>query len=169
VILVLGGARSGKSHFAETLAEGSGLAPVYIATGQSLDDEMAARIVSHQARRNSRWANVEAPFDLAGAIQQEDGEGRVLLVDCLTLWVSNLMMRDADIEAETARLVAVLLSAKAPVVLVSNEVGLGIVPDNAMARAYRDHAGHLNQAVAAAATTVYFIAAGLPLVLKSGG
>ena len=166
VTLVLGGARSGKSRFAEKLVEASGHVTVYVATGQSLDDEMAARIAAHQARRDANWRTVEAPFDLAGAIANEDGEGRVLLVDCLTLWLSNLMMRDADIGAETARLAGELAAARAPVVLVSNEVGLGIVPDNAMARAYRDHAGQLNQRIARLAQSVYFVAAGLPLVRK---
>ena len=166
VTLVLGGARSGKSRFAERLVEDSGLVPVYLATGQSLDAEMAARIADHQARRDSRWVNVEVPFELADAIGAQDGEGRALLVDCLTLWVSNLMMRDAAIDDSVASLTGALSKAKAPVVLVTNEVGLGIVPDNAMARAYRDHAGHLNQAVAELARTVYFVAAGLPLVMK---
>ena len=104
VTLVLGGARSGKSRFAERLVEDSGLVPVYLATGQSLDAEMAARIADHQARRDSRWVNVEVPFELADAIGAQDGEGRALLVDCLTLWVSNLMMRDAAIDDSVASL-----------------------------------------------------------------
>ncbi|MEC9343176.1 MAG: bifunctional adenosylcobinamide kinase/adenosylcobinamide-phosphate guanylyltransferase [Pseudomonadota bacterium] len=166
VTLVLGGARSGKSRFAEDLVEESGLDAVYVATGQAFDDEMAARIAEHRARRGEAWRTVEAPLDLAGALAAQDGPGRVLLVDCLTLWVSNLMMEEADVAAAGEALAETLGTVQAPVVLVSSEVGLGIVPDNAMARAYRDHAGRLNQRIAALANQVFFIAAGLPMVLK---
>ncbi|WP_420962828.1 bifunctional adenosylcobinamide kinase/adenosylcobinamide-phosphate guanylyltransferase [Brucella sp. IR073] len=165
-ILILGGARSGKSAFAERLVEASGLDAVYIATGQAYDDEMRERIAAHRERRGSIWTTAEEPLDLIGALQAHAGKGRVVLVDCLTLWLTNLMMAERDIAAETARLAAAMTELKGTVLFVSNEVGLGIVPDNAMARAFRDHAGRLNQAVAAQADEVYFIAAGLPLKMK---
>lgn len=170
VTLVLGGARSGKSALAEAMvlnaAEG---APVYIATAEALDGEMAERIARHRADRGPHWRTVEAPLDLADALARECRADRAVLVDCLTLWVTNLMMAGRDIEAEGARLVETLGRLAGPVVLVSNEVGLGIVPDNAMARDYRDAAGRLNQAIAAAATRAMFVVAGLPLILKDGG
>lgn len=168
-LLVLGGARSGKSRYAQQQAEAlatSGDELVYLATAQVLDDEMRARVVRHQAERDSRWRTVEEPLDLATALERECGTGRVVLVDCLTLWASNLLFAERDIEAELARLTAWLSSARAPAILVSNEVGLGIVPDNALARRFRDIAGTINQAVAAAASRVVFVAAGLPLVMK---
>lgn len=165
-IFILGGARSGKSAFAESMVEQYGLAAVYIATGQAYDDEMRERIALHKERRGLVWTTVEEPLDLTGALLAHAGEGRAVLVDCLTLWVTNLMMAGRDIAGETARLVAAMAELPGTVLFVSNEVGLGIVPDNAMARAFRDHAGRLNQAVAAAASEVYFIAAGLPLKLK---
>ena len=167
VSLVLGGARSGKSRFAEKLIEASGRDPVYIATAQAHDDEMSSRIATHRERRGGNWRTVEAPLDLAGALVAEDGEGRALLVDCLTLWLTNLIMAEVDIGAEMNKLIKALSDISAPVVFVSNEVGLGIVPENEMARAFRDHAGRLNQEIAALANTVWFIAAGLPMALKS--
>ncbi|PYE90035.1 adenosylcobinamide kinase /adenosylcobinamide-phosphate guanylyltransferase [Phyllobacterium leguminum] len=163
---VLGGARSGKSVFAEQLVEQSGLDAVYIATGQAYDDEMRERIAAHKQRRGLVWTTVEEPLDLIGALRSHAGEGRAVLVDCLTLWLTNLMMAERDIAAEIARLAAAIPELSGAVLFVSNEVGLGIVPDNRMARAFRDHAGRLNQAVAAAANQVYFIAAGLPLKMK---
>jgi adenosylcobinamide kinase / adenosylcobinamide-phosphate guanylyltransferase len=165
-ILILGGARSGKSAFAERLVEESGLDAVYIATGQAYDDEMRERIGAHRERRGPIWTTVEEPLDLVGSLQAHAGKGRAVLVDCLTLWLTNLMMAERDIAAETARLVAAIPELKGTVLFVSNEVGLGIVPDNKMARAFRDHAGRLHQAVAAHADEVYFIAAGLPLKMK---
>ncbi|RCS25374.1 bifunctional adenosylcobinamide kinase/adenosylcobinamide-phosphate guanylyltransferase [Phyllobacterium salinisoli] len=164
--LVLGGARSGKSVFAERLAEQSGLEAVYIATGQAYDDEMIERIVEHKERRGSMWMTIEEPLDLVGALVTHAREGRAVLVDCLTLWLTNLMMAERDIAAETARLALAIPGLAGTVMFVSNEVGLGIVPDNRMAREFRDHAGRLNQAVAAAVNDVYFIAAGLPLKMK---
>lgn len=162
--LVVGGARSGKSRYAETLI---GERPaVYIVTAEPRDEEMSARIRIHRARRGSQWTTREAPLDLVGALSARDGAPRPLLVDCLTLWLSNLMLADRDPAAETAALLDALPRLAAPVVFVANEVGLGVVPDNALARAFRDHAGHLNQALAAAVDRVVFIAAGLPLVLK---
>jgi adenosylcobinamide kinase/adenosylcobinamide-phosphate guanylyltransferase len=165
-MLVLGGARSGKSTFAEKHVLESGLSPYYIATSQAWDDEMRARINTHKERRSSIWTNIEAPDDLETALTAADDESHIILVDCLTLWVTNLMMAKADIAARSESLCAVLQDMKAPVVLVSNEVGLGIVPENDMARAFRDHAGRLHQEIAAMADEVYFIAAGLPLKMK---
>lgn len=164
--LVLGGARSGKSAFGETLIAASGLAPVYIATSEARDDEMVARIAHHRARRGPEWMTVEEPDDLEGVLSREAQPGRVVLVDCLTLWITNLMMADADIAARGAALCSALAAVGGPVILISNEVGLGIVPDNRMARDFRDHAGRLHQDVAAIADTVYFVAAGLPLKMK---
>lgn len=165
--LILGGARSGKSEYAERLVDQSQTNRVYIATGQAGDVEMRARIATHRARRGQVWTTIEEPLDLAGAIQTHASHDQGLLVDCLTLWLSNLMGAGRDIEGETDALIAVLRDIDGSVVLVSNEVGLGIVPENAMARAFRDHQGRLNQRVAEAAELVVFMAAGLPLVMKS--
>lgn len=171
VSLVLGGARSGKSRQAELLIEvamesGSCADATYLATAQALDDEMKARVSEHRARRGDAWFTVEEPLDLVGALQAHTAPERPVLVDCLTLWLSNLMGAGRDIDAETAALAAALQEASGPVVLVSNEVGMGIVPDNELARRFRDHAGRLNQAVADVADRVLFVAAGLPLTLK---
>lgn len=167
VILVLGGARSGKSRFAERLAIESGADRHYLATGRAYDGEMEARIARHKADRASDgWTTHEEPLDLAGLIRRVDGQDRVVLVDCLTLWVTNLMMEERDIAAASAELIGVLQTTRARIVLVSNEVGLGIVPDNRMAREFRDHAGRLHQAIAEIAGQVYFVAAGLPLKMK---
>ena len=163
--LVLGGARSGKSRHAESLIAVGPPPWVYVATAEPLDDEMTARIAAHRARRGADWRDVEAPRDLPGALARNAAGGAVL-VDCLTLWLSNLMLADADIEAETARLESALASMAAPVVLVSNEVGSGIVPDNALARRFRDAQGRLNQRIAARADRVVLMVAGLPLVVK---
>jgi adenosylcobinamide kinase/adenosylcobinamide-phosphate guanylyltransferase len=163
--LVLGGARSGKSRHAEALVMQMASPWLYVATAQSLDDEMATRIATHRARRGTDWRTIEAPRDLAGAITAAPA-GSAVLVDCLTLWLSNLMLADADIDAESNRLDAALARAKVPVVLVSNEVGLGIVPDNALARRFRDAQGVLNQRIAARADRVVLMVAGLPLVVK---
>jgi adenosylcobinamide kinase/adenosylcobinamide-phosphate guanylyltransferase len=163
--LVLGGARSGKSRHAEALLADCAPPRTYIATAQALDDEMRARITAHRvAREGAGWRTVEEPLDLASALRPDPAAP--ILVDCLTLWLSNLMGADRDIDAETARLTASLPQLGGPVVFVANEVGLGIVPDNALARRFRDHAGRLNQVIAAAADQVFFIAAGLPLRLK---
>jgi len=165
-VLVLGGARSGKSAFGEKLVYESGCAPYYIATAQVYDDEMARRVSDHKLRRDHRWKTIEEPLALADVVQSETRADRAILVDCLTLWVTNLMVADADIEQSFAALAGALDTVSGPVVFVSNEVGLGIVPDNAMARAFRDHAGRLNQQIALASKSVYFIAAGLPMTLK---
>ena len=164
--LVLGGVRSGKSRFAERLVEASGLSPVYLATAEALDDEMAQRIAAHRARRGASWRTVEEPLDLAGALQRQCAPERAILVECLTLWLSNLMARQRPIEAEIERLLALLPRLKGPAVLVSNEVGQGVVPDNAMARAFIDHAGRLHQGIAEAADAVFLITAGLAQRLR---
>lgn len=163
--LVLGGARSGKSRFAESLvtAAGSG---TYIATAEAHDDEMRARIARHRDRRGAAWRTIEAPLDLAGALRQAEAGGNPVLVDCLTLWLSNLMEANRSIDRETDRLISHLAQGACPVVLVSNEVGQGIVPANDLARRFRDRAGLLHQAVAAAADRVYFVTAGIPARLK---
>jgi adenosylcobinamide kinase/adenosylcobinamide-phosphate guanylyltransferase len=164
--LVLGGARSGKSRHAEQLALASGRAPVYLATAQALDDEMARRIVVHRARRGPAWRTVEEPLDLVGALQRECAPERIVLVDCLTMWLTNLMVAGRPVEAESARLLEALSGLPGPTVLVSNEVGQGIVPDNAMARQFVDHAGFLHQGIALQADAVVFMTAGLPHRLK---
>lgn len=164
--LVLGGARSGKSAYAEGLIENSGLKPVYLATGRAFDDEMRDRISSHRQRRGDIWSTIEEPLDLAGALEELSDRRNAVLVDCLTLWLSNLLLDGRDIEGESGRLCHSLNKHDGPVVLVSNEVGLGIVPDNEMARAFRDHAGRLHQHIASLADTVWFVAAGLPLKMK---
>ena len=166
VTLVLGGARSGKSRFAEGLIAATPGPWVYLATGEAGDAEMAARIRHHRERRGEGWITIEETLDLPGALSRAAGESRAILVDCLTLWVSNLMAASRDVTAETQRLITALPRTSSPIVFVANEVGLGIVPDNALARAFRDEAGRVNQAIAAAATRVYLIAAGLPLVMK---
>ena len=163
---ILGGARSGKSRFAENLITDTGLERHYLATGRAWDDEMRARIEQHRADRGPSWQTHEEPLQLAEHLAAIDGEGRAILVDCLTLWVTNLMMDERDVAAESAVLAAWLPKAKARLVLVSNEVGLGIVPENRMARDFRDHAGRLHQMIAGCAADVYFIAAGLPLKMK---
>jgi adenosylcobinamide kinase/adenosylcobinamide-phosphate guanylyltransferase len=166
ITLVLGGARSGKSRYAEALVEAAGDAALYLATAEAHDDEMRARIAAHRARRGPRWMTIEEPLDLAPRLLAEARRERPILVDCLTLWLSNLMLAGRDVTAASDGLVATLPRLAGPVVLVANEVGLGIVPENALARAFRDAAGQLNQRVAAAAEHVALMAAGLPLVLK---
>ena len=163
--LVLGGARSGKSAYAEALvsAFGDGL---YLATAEAGDAEMVARIRAHRDRRGDRWTTVEEPLDLSGSLSRHARRGRPILVDCLTLWLSNVLGAGMDIDEEAAHLVEGLAGLAGPVVLVANEVGLGIVPDTPLGRAFRDHAGRLNQRVAAVADRVVFVAAGLPLILK---
>lgn len=165
-VLVLGGARSGKSSFSERLVEASGLNMHYVATGRAWDDEMRERIDHHRARRGEGWTTHEEPLDLVSLLTRIDDENRVVLVDCLTLWVTNLMMEGRDMAAEFAALAAFLPEARARLILVSNEVGLGIVPENRMARDFRDHAGRLHQIVAEKSAEVYFVAAGLPLKMK---
>ena len=164
--LVLGGARSGKSAFAEQLIGGSGLKPLYLATATAGDDEMRARIARHRARRGEDWTTIEAPLALTEALSREAAAGLAVLVDCLTLWLSNLMLAERDPERESRALADFLQAATHPIILVSNEVGLGLVPDTPLGRRFRDAQGRLNQIVAAAVPNVVFIAAGLPLWLK---
>lgn len=165
VTLLLGGARSGKSRRAQQLAEAAAPTRSFIATAEPLDDEMAARIAQHQADRGQGWTTREAPLALVEALQQTVQPGHVVLVDCLTLWLSNLMHHDRNIDEETRRLLEALKLPGA-LILVSNEVGLGLVPDTPLGRSFRDRQGRLNQAVAEASDRVEFVAAGLSLVLK---
>ncbi len=164
-ILITGGARSGKSLIAENWALAMGENPTYIATGQAFDDEMADRIARHQARRGPEWRTIAEPLDLVDALVASDGTGP-RLIDCLTLWLSNLMHHDRDWKAAATRLAVTLPRQASPVILVTNEVGLGIVPENALARAFRDAQGHLNQTIAAAADEVYLVVAGYPMKVK---
>jgi adenosyl cobinamide kinase/adenosyl cobinamide phosphate guanylyltransferase len=163
--LILGGARSGKSRYAEQLLTGAYSAPWgYIATAEALDDEMRDRIAEHRRRRDEGWQTVEAPIDLAGALAANPD--MPVLVDCLTLWLTNLMLGDYDIARAKAALENALTARAAPTVLVANEVGLGIVPETKLGRLFRDEAGRLNQAIASRAARVVFVAAGLPMTLK---
>lgn len=179
--LVLGGARSGKSAHAEALATASRRDVVYIATANAGDSEMVQRIGHHRASRPAHWTTVEEPIALGAAIARASAPDRVVLVDCLTLWLSNVLFSSAEafpdtgvialpplFHQERAALLAALTSAGGDVILVSNEVGMGIVPMGAVSRAFVDEQGRLNQAVAAACDRALFIAAGLPLVLKAG-
>ena len=165
VTLVLGGARSGKSRHAEALIAARPTPWRYIATAEAYDDEMRARIAEHRARRGAGWQTVDAPRDLAGALGAVPA-GTPVLVDCLTLWLTNLLLAEADVPVERAGLLAAVQAFDGPLVLVSNEVGLGIVPDNALARRFRDEAGRLHQELAAIADHVIFMVAGLPMTVK---
>jgi adenosylcobinamide kinase/adenosylcobinamide-phosphate guanylyltransferase len=164
--LVLGGARSGKSTFAERLVRDSGLACTFIATATAGDEEMHARIARHREQRDTSWRTVEEPLAIAEVIARESAAGRVILIDCLTLWLSNLIHADSDVETQTRNLLAAVNRSQSPLVLVSNEVGLGIVPDTPLGRRFRDAQGRLNQEIAAAAPNVVLLAAGIPLWLK---
>jgi len=162
--LVLGGARSGKSRYAESLITALPPPWIYVATAESGDEEMAARIESHRQRRDAQWRTIEAPRELAKALSACGDEP--VLVDCLTLWLSNLMLAEANIEKEIAQLEKALRSARARLGLVANEVGSGIVPSYPLGRRFRDLQGTLNQRIAASAERVILMVAGLPLVLK---
>jgi adenosylcobinamide kinase / adenosylcobinamide-phosphate guanylyltransferase len=171
VTLVLGGARSGKSTHAEQLATGSlhGASPhaaVYIATAQAGDVEMATRIVAHRARRGANWTTIEEPLKLDEALAAAAAHGQPVLVDCLTLWLSNVMLAGGDVDQASDDLAHALDGLAVPAVLVSNEVGLGIVPDTALGRAFRDAQGRLNMRLAERADRVILMTAGLPLLLK---
>jgi adenosylcobinamide kinase/adenosylcobinamide-phosphate guanylyltransferase len=165
IILITGGARSGKSTRAEVRARAFAGRPVYIATAEALDAEMRERIARHRARRGNEWLERETPIELVATLVETDGQG-ARLVDCLTLWLSNLMHAERDWEKEAILLAETLGRQNSPVVLVTNEVGLGIVPDNALARRFRDAAGILNQMVARVADEVEFVVAGLPMRVK---
>lgn len=171
VTFVLGGARSGKSRYAEGLVESVAGDLLYIATAEVRDHEMARRIATHRERRGPRWRTLEAPRSLPddlGAILSGSQHASVggILVDCLSLWLTNLMLAEMDIDEASAALLNLLAAPRCPVVLVANEVGLGIVPQTELGRRFRDNAGLLNQKVAALASRVVFVAAGLPLNLK---
>lgn len=163
---VIGGARSGKSRYAEALLAGTPPPWIYVATAEALDGEMRERIEHHRARRDARWQTVDAPLDLSDVIRQHDGRGQPILVDCLTLWLSNCLLAGLDLEEAGDRLVSALEMASGPLVVVSNEVGLGIVPDTPLGRRFRDAQGRLNQRVAAIADRVVMMVAGLPLIVK---
>ena len=164
-ILILGGARSGKTRRALTLGEAFS-ERFYIATAEALDDEMAARIARHRDERGTAWTTIEAPLELPAAILTVGSPNAVCVVDCLTLWLSNLIGAGREVEGATAELCRAITAAPASLVMVSNEVGLGLVPETPLGRRFRDHQGRLNQTVAAMAEQVEFVAAGLPLRLK---
>jgi adenosylcobinamide kinase/adenosylcobinamide-phosphate guanylyltransferase len=163
--LALGGAASGKSAFAERLVEAASSSRLYIATAEIRDAEMGAKVARHRARRGAGWRTLEAPRDLAAALAAAD-PGEAVLIDCATLWLTNLMLADADLGTEEDRLLAALAACPAPVAVVSNELGLGLVPETPLGRRFREAQGALNQRLAAQAGRVVFVAAGLPLVLK---
>ncbi len=164
--LVIGGARSGKSGYAEKIV--SAMAPpwIYIATAEALDDEMRERIGHHRGRRNANWRTIEAPLALPERIEALADSDHPILIDCLTLWLSNSLLADLDLERASDQLVAALEKVSSPVVIASNEVGLGIVPDTPLGRRFRDAQGRLNQRVAALADRVILMVAGLPMTVK---
>jgi len=162
--LVLGGARSGKSVYAEGLLAGT--PALYVATGQAFDDEMAERIRLHVDRRGPTWSTIEEPLDLPALLDRHLDPARPILVDCLTLWISNLMHAGRDVATATEALAEVVAGARGDVVLVSSEVGLGLVPETRLGRDFRDHQGRVNQRIAQVCRNVVFVAAGLPLILK---
>ena len=173
-IFITGGARSGKSRFAEKTAAGYGAPLCYLATAQSLDDEMGRRVIQHQERRGDTWQTIEEPLQLAQALTEHDGAFKVILIDCLTLWLSNLLMlheylgakAEGRILEDVMHLAETLRDMTTPVIIVSNEVGMGIVPENRLARMFRDIAGHANQTIAAAADEAWLVTSGIPLRLK---
>lgn len=165
-LLILGGQRSGKSRYGEAIVQASGKAPVYIATATAGDDEMRARIAAHRAGRGGDWLTIEEPLELAAALGGAARPGRALLVDCLTLWLSNLLAAERPLEAAFEGLTEALGDSACPVALVSNEVGSGIIPGNALARRYADALGILNQRVAAAVDQVVLMTAGQPMLIK---
>ena len=163
--LVLGGQRSGKSYYAEQMIETAG-GGHYLATAQAFDEEMTARIETHQGRRGSLWTTHEEPLEIARLIIEKTRNEKPVLVDCLTLWLSNMMLAERDIESALEGLVDALANSNGPVVLVSNEVGQGVIPDNALARQFVDCAGRMNRLVAEASERVVFLTAGIPQILK---
>lgn len=167
-VLVLGGARSGKSGYAQRLAEASGHDPVFIATAEARDAEMHERIARHRGERGPRWRTIEAPLELLAVLEATARPDTVVLVDCLTLWLSNVVLTEGDAEAAMRVLAAFVPRLGGPVIFVSNEVGMGVVPDTSLGRSFRDHQGRLNQAMASACDTVILVAAGLPMQLKPG-
>jgi len=164
-LLVIGGARSGKSRYAQSRADTLDFNKIYVATAQAFDEEMRDRIARHQADRDD-WETIEAPLEVAAAIAMRSTPRTVILVDCLTLWATNLILGDHDVTAATTALIDAIRAAPGPVILVANEVGFGIVPENALARRFRDEAGIINQRIAAVVSEVQLVAAGIPLKLK---
>ena len=164
-ILVTGGARSGKSVFAEKRTKQLGSSLIYIATSEVIDSEMKKRVEEHQARRGSEWQTLHAPINLTEALIETDGKGPCL-VDCVTFWLNNLIFHDEDIDAATKELITVLNERSDPVVLVTNEIGSGIIPENALARRFLDEAGRFNQTIAQIADEVYVSISGIPLQIK---
>ena len=164
-ILVTGGARSGKSSFAEKRTKQLGSSLMYIATSEIIDSEMEKRVTEHQARRGSEWQTLHAPLKLTEALFETDGKGPCL-VDCLTIWLNNLIFHNEDTVVATKELIKVLEQRSDPVVLVTNEVGSGIVPENALARRFRDEAGRMNQLISQVADEVYLSVSGIPLQIK---
>ena len=164
--LILGGARSGKSRYAEQLAQDTGREVIYIATAQAYDDEMRTRIQRHQHDRPDHWLTVEEPLQLAATILAQQSSERCLLIDCLTLWVTNQLLDEADLQAEREALCAALANARGEIILVSNETGMGVVPMGELSRRFSDEAGWLNQSVAALADQVVLMVAGIPLPVK---
>lgn len=165
--LVLGGARSGKTAYALKLATDSRLERCMVATAEAFDREMKERIALHRAERDKTWRVWEEPIDLAAVLDEIARPDRIIVVDCLTIWLSNLLMKESDHASEVAKLAAWVKEKPFPLILVSNELGLGLVPETSLGRAFRDSHGRMNQTVAAACDQVTFVAAGLPLVLKS--
>ena len=165
-VLVLGGARSGKSRHALALAEASGLARAFVATAQAYDEEMRERIAHHQADRDGSWRTLEAPLDLPMIIAEETAPDRVMLVDCLTLWLTNVVLAERNLDAACLALQEAVRTARGPLILVSNEVGHGIVPATPLGRTFRDAQGRLNQDVAAVCDAVVFVAAGCATLMK---
>jgi len=165
-VLILGGARSGKSRTALQLAESASAERTYIATAQAYDEEMRERIAQHRAERDGSWRTVDAPLGLVEAVRTQTAPGQAVLVDCLTLWLSNIVLAERDPAHEADRLVQAVRDAAGPLILVSNEVGQGIVPATPLGRRFRDEQGRLNQRIAEACDAVVFIAAGCPILLK---
>ncbi|MGH6799247.1 MAG: bifunctional adenosylcobinamide kinase/adenosylcobinamide-phosphate guanylyltransferase [Roseiarcus sp.] len=165
-LFVLGGARSGKSAYAQRLAEAYGSERLYLATAAPGDEEMAARIARHQADRGRGWTTLEEPLEVAHALGAEARPGRVIVVDCLTLWLTNLMLAGRDPEPAVARLADAIGALAGPAILISNEVGMGLVPDHKLGREFRDWQGRANQEIARACDAAILVAAGLPLQLK---
>jgi adenosylcobinamide kinase/adenosylcobinamide-phosphate guanylyltransferase len=164
--LILGGARSGKSRHAQALAEATSRDRLFLATAEAGDDEMAARIARHRADRGEGWTTLEEPLALVARLVAQARPDRVTLVDCITLWLSNLLFAERDLNSEIAALAATIPALRGPVIFVSNEVGLGIAPATPLGREFRDWQGRANQEIAAACDAVVFVAAGLPLLMK---
>jgi len=167
VHLILGGARSGKSGYAEQIAQSMSQAVTYVATAQALDSEMSERIAHHQTQRPNHWLTIEEPIQLAQVIKQHDDEGQVILVDCLTLWLMNIIYQEQDVQVAIDDFLAALQSVKGTVLLVSNEISMGVVPMGKASRDYVDSLGRLHQAIGRIADKVTLMVAGIPMAVKS--